>query len=131
MASAHSEDFPHDLGHVVPVRMYIAVFVALLFLTFITVAVAQYDFGWLNIFIAVLIATVKATLVAMFFMHLKYEDSTIFMYVFFPIFLLFLLIGLVFIDNPFRVDAKTGKVGMQVLEYEKSEKHGDHASADH
>lgn len=133
MADTHSDDFPHDLGHIVPVKTYTTIFGILLFLTIVTVWVAQFDFGVLNIFIAVAIATVKATLVAMFFMHLKYENSITYMYVFFPIFLLFLLIGLVFIDNPFRINAKTGQVGREgfvASEYEVKADH-DKDTVDH
>lgn len=49
---------------------YALVWAALLVLTLITVKAAGYNFGDLNIFIAMFIATVKATLVTLFFMHL-------------------------------------------------------------
>jgi len=65
-----------DGHHVLPMKVYINVFVILLFLTALTVIVAQFDFGSLNAFIAIAVATVKATLVAMYFMHLKYDDKT-------------------------------------------------------
>lgn len=90
------------LGHIVPIKIYFLVFIALLCLTVLTVVAAQFDFGNLNIIIAMLIASIKAGLVALFFMHLKYENPLTWMYVLFPIFLLFILIGGVFIDNPLR-----------------------------
>ncbi|MGH1468613.1 MAG: cytochrome C oxidase subunit IV family protein [Bdellovibrionales bacterium] len=65
-----------DGHHVLPMKIYINVFVALLFLTAITVLVAQFDFGSMNAFIAMAVATVKATLVAMYFMHLKYDEKS-------------------------------------------------------
>lgn len=65
-----------DGHHVLPLKVYINVFVTLLFLTALTVLVAQFDFGSFNAFIAMGVATVKATLVAMYFMHLKYDDKT-------------------------------------------------------
>ncbi len=52
------------------------VLLTLLALTYLTVAVSQYawlDFGRLNVWIALLIATVKASLVALIFMHLRYD----------------------------------------------------------
>jgi cytochrome c oxidase subunit 4 len=52
---------------------YLGVFAALICLTFITVKVSYYDFGSANIVIAILIATVKASLVAAFFMHLRHD----------------------------------------------------------
>lgn len=62
--------------HVLPMKVYITVFVSLLFLTAITVLVAQFDFGSMNAVIAMAVATVKAALVALYFMHLKYDDKT-------------------------------------------------------
>ena len=47
------------------------VFAALMVGTFLTVAVAQFDFGVLNIGVALAIAVCKASLVLLFFMHLK------------------------------------------------------------
>ncbi len=43
--------------------------------TAITVIVAQYQFGEYNLLIAMIIAAIKATLVALFFMHLKYDNK--------------------------------------------------------
>ena len=63
-----------------------------MFLTVITVAAAQFDFGILNVPIALLIASVKASFVALYFMHLKYEDAMTWVFATYPIFLLFLLI---------------------------------------
>lgn len=64
------------MSHVViPQRVYYLVFVTLILLTLVTVDVAFYNFGILNITIALLIATVKATIVAMYFMHLRYNPK--------------------------------------------------------
>ncbi len=52
------------------------ILVLLLALTFVTVAVTWYawsDFGSFNVWVALLIATVKASLVALYFMHLRYD----------------------------------------------------------
>ena len=73
----HLEHEPgHDDGHihVTPVQLLIAVFVALLTLTALTVFSAGFDLGPLNIWVAMGIATVKATLVALYFMHLRYDN---------------------------------------------------------
>ena len=67
--------------HILPLNLYLAVGSGLLVLTVITVIAAQMDFGQMNLLIAMGIAVVKATLVAMFFMHLKY-DNRIYMLVF-------------------------------------------------
>jgi len=97
-----TEDHSSELGHVLPKKMYVRIFLSLLFLTFVTVAVTRVDFGSFNIIIAMTVASVKALLVALFFMHLKYEDKLTWAYAIFPFILLALLIGGVFIDNPFR-----------------------------
>jgi cytochrome c oxidase subunit 4 len=61
-------------GHpIVPVRTYVAVFVGLLILTFVTWLVAQQDFGLLNTPVALGIAGFKAALVIVFFMGVRYN----------------------------------------------------------
>ena len=54
-------------------KVYTANLFALLFLTILTVAAASFNFGSANVVIALAIATVKATLVALFFMHLVWD----------------------------------------------------------
>lgn len=61
--------------HIVPVAYYVKTFVALLFLTVITVAASRVDFGAFNIVIAMLIAIVKAALVCLFFMGLRWDKG--------------------------------------------------------
>ena len=73
-------------------KLYIKIGALLMFLTVISVAAAQFDFGILNVPIALLIASVKASFVALYFMHLKYEDAMTWVFATYPIFLLFLLI---------------------------------------
>ena len=64
---------PHGLAHVMPVQILAAVWIALVFLTIATVAVTKVDLGSMNLWIAMAIATVKASLVALYFMHLRYD----------------------------------------------------------
>ena len=60
--------------HIVPVRIYVTIFLALLFGTALTVAAAFYDFPWqLNAIIALAVATTKGTLVVLYFMHVRYS----------------------------------------------------------
>ncbi|HEB52039.1 MAG TPA: hypothetical protein ENI87_02165 [bacterium] len=61
--------------HVSSAAMFFKVLVALLFLTFITVAVSRFDFGSMNMLIAMAIACVKASLVIAFFMHVKWDTA--------------------------------------------------------
>src|SRR5262249_18615151 len=59
---------------IVPVRIFFAIFLALLAGTALTVVAAFYDFPWqLNTIIALTIATTKATLVVLYFMHVRYS----------------------------------------------------------
>ncbi len=61
------------LTHALPLKLLAGVFVALLVLTFVTVAVTRFELGPLNLWVALLIAGVKGTLVAEVFMHLHWD----------------------------------------------------------
>ena len=61
-------------GHVSPKSVYYSIFGALMVLTAITVAVAFTNLGALNFPVAIGIAITKATLVILFFMHVKYSS---------------------------------------------------------
>ena len=67
----------HSSDHVVSIRLYVVVFTALLVLTAITVWTARHDFGALNTPVAMGIAVVKALLVILFFMHVKYGSRLV------------------------------------------------------
>ena len=71
-----TEDADTGLGHIVSVSTYTWVYFSLLVLTGVTLWAAYQDFGIFNIMIALLIASVKAGVVTLIFMHLNY-DSTI------------------------------------------------------
>lgn len=75
-AHAHdSHDDHHGLGHVLPVKLLAGVLGALLFLTVVTVVTGTtYLYGF-DLAIAMVIATVKATLVCTIFMHLKWDKG--------------------------------------------------------
>jgi cytochrome c oxidase subunit IV len=76
MAHATHVHEPHPVvGHLVPVSALIGTALALLVLTIVTVAVRYVDLGEANIFIALGIAVVKATLVCLFFMHLWWDRA--------------------------------------------------------
>lgn len=61
--------------HIVPVPVYLTIFGTLLFGTALTVWAAYQDFGILNLPIALAIATFKASLVVLYFMHVKYASK--------------------------------------------------------
>jgi cytochrome c oxidase subunit 4 len=62
-------------AHVSSVPFYVAVFLGLLFLTGVTVGQSYVDLGKLNIVLVILIATLKASLVVTFFMHLRWDNK--------------------------------------------------------
>lgn len=61
--------------HTVSSKMYYAIWILLLILTVVTAWVATVDLGPLNTIVALAIATVKATVVVLFFMHVKYASE--------------------------------------------------------
>lgn len=74
---SHSDEH-HGVGHVVPAKYLIATGTALLVLTGVTVGAAKVDFNAvdmpeMNIIVALAIAVLKATLVCLFFMHLRWD----------------------------------------------------------
>jgi cytochrome c oxidase subunit 4 len=69
-AHQHGEHHPH----VVSLGLLVTVFVALLILTVITVAARYVDFGEFTLAVALAIAVVKATIVALYFMHLRWDS---------------------------------------------------------
>jgi len=75
-------------------RTYIAVWAALLGLTAVTVLLSYVQMGVMNAVVALSIASVKASLVALFFMHLKGEKELVWAFALFPLgFLALLLVG--------------------------------------
>ena len=74
--------------HVLPLSIYLGIGSVLIFLTVVTVYVSFIDFGSYNLLIAMFIAGVKASLVALYFMHLKYDNK---------LYLIFFLTALLFL----------------------------------
>ena len=62
-------------NYIVPLRTYYLVFLTLIVCTAITVAVSFVDLGRFNVVVALGIAILKATLVVLFFMHVKYSGK--------------------------------------------------------
>ena len=75
--SSHHDD---QIGHIVPVKFLVFICCILLFLTAVTVWVSRYDFTAINIaemgiITALAVATVKATIVGLYFMHLRWDRA--------------------------------------------------------
>ena len=74
MATEHHDEHGHGLAHVASVKVLMGTGMTLLALTVVTVLATKVDFGAnINLAIAMAIAVIKASLVILFFMHLKYD----------------------------------------------------------
>ena len=85
--------------HIVPVRIYVTIFLVLLVGTALTVMAAFYDFPWkFNTIIALTIATTKATFVVLYFMHVRYSTRLIWVIMASALFWMAILFALTFSD---------------------------------
>lgn len=83
-------------------RLFVYIWIALLIFTGITVYAAEINLGFLNVALALTIATTKAALVTFFFMHLKYESLTFKLMVLVCFAILAIFIGFTFFDTVYR-----------------------------
>lgn len=91
--------------HIVPIKTYVLIFLALMVGTAITVWVSYYDITWFphaNIAIALVIACTKALLVILYFMHVRYSTRLTWVVVIGGFFWLLLLLLLTMTDYAFR-----------------------------
>jgi cytochrome c oxidase subunit 4 len=85
--------------HIVPIKVYISIFLALMAGTAITVWAGLQDFpGALNVIVALTIAVIKATLVILYFMHVRYSSHLIWVVFASALFWLALLFALTLSD---------------------------------
>jgi cytochrome c oxidase subunit IV len=90
--------------HIVPLKTNIAVWLVLLVLTGVTAGVAFIDLGPFNTVVALVIATCKALMVVLVFMHVKYtSEKLVKVVVFSALFFLLLLLGLSLADYTTRL----------------------------
>ena len=88
----------HDSGN----RTYMIVGGALIVLTAVTVAVSYVHLGMMNVVVALLVASVKASLVALFFMHLRQESPLVWGFALAPLVFLVLIIAGTLSDTLYR-----------------------------
>ena len=88
----------HSEHHIVPKRVYYLVFLTLIVMTWVTAFVSTVDLGRLNVFVALSIAIFKASLVILFFMHVKYGTRLTKMIVLAGMYWLILLLFIVMMD---------------------------------
>ena len=84
--------------HVIASSVYVGIWAVLMVLTAVTVFASFLELGDLNIVLALVIATIKATLVVLFFMHLYYSSKLTKVTMVAAIFFLFLLLALSMTD---------------------------------
>lgn len=71
---SHHENDAAVHAHIAPVKFYVAVFAALVAFTLLTVGLSYIHLGPANLAIAIIVASMKAALVVVFFMHLNHDN---------------------------------------------------------
>jgi cytochrome c oxidase subunit IV len=97
MNHADNEHFAPE-SHISPISLYVGIWATLMVCTGLTVFAASVDLGVFNIVVALLIATLKGTLVVLFFMHLRYSTKLTMVTVIAALFWLFIMFSLTLTD---------------------------------
>jgi cytochrome c oxidase subunit 4 len=84
--------------HIVSPKLYVGIFLFLMVMTALTVYAASIELHAWNPVVALVIATMKATTVILFFMHVKYSTRMTQIVILGALFFLFLLLGLTLTD---------------------------------
>lgn len=84
--------------HIVSLKVYYAIFIALTVLTVVTWSVAKIDLGKMNAVVAMTIAVIKATLVVLYFMHVRYSSRLTWVFVCAGFFWLAIMVALTLSD---------------------------------
>jgi len=104
MTDHHDDD--HGFAHPVPVKLLLGVFVSLVALTILTVLVNDLPLGQADIWVAMGIATLKGSLVCLFFMHMFWEKGFNVVAFFSSLFFVSLFIGFTLMDTGSYRDSK-------------------------
>jgi cytochrome c oxidase subunit 4 len=98
-SSATSHDAPHPIGHVTSVRLLLTVYFILIVCTVLTYSVSRIDLGQFNIWAALGIAVFKASLVVLYFMHLRWDSPFNALAIITALVFVSLFIGLALLDS--------------------------------
>lgn len=114
VASDHGHD-DHSGHHVLPIPVYLKVYGGLLVLTVLTILVSFADLGAMSFPAAMIVALMKASLVAGFFMHLRYDDRfNTFVFISSVIFLMiFFVLTFLDLNNRDRINTEEGNYKFQ------------------
>jgi cytochrome c oxidase subunit IV len=96
--ASHGGDGDHG-AHAVPRRILLGIYFALLVFTGITYGVSRVDLGPANIWVALLIAVIKGSLVILYFMHLRWDTPMNAICVIAAFFFVALFIGMTILDT--------------------------------
>ena len=89
---------PEDEQHIVTPKVYFIIFLSLLLCTALTIAASYLEMGPWNPVVAIAIACFKATLVVLFFMHIKYSSKLMKLTVGAGLFTFLILVGMSLAD---------------------------------
>jgi cytochrome c oxidase subunit 4 len=95
----HSHDNHPPFNHPAPKPLLYAVFGALIFFTILTVVVSNFELGAFGFPIAMFLATIKATLVCAFFMHMYWDKGFNILFFLSSVLFVSLLIGMTLLDT--------------------------------
>ena len=102
-----SDHHDHEgFAHPAPVKLLLGVFFALVTLTVVTVLLNDIPMGGMDIWVAMIIATMKASLVCLFFMHMYWEKGFNVVAFFSSLFFVTLFIGFTLVDTGAYRDSK-------------------------
>ena len=118
--------------HIIPYKVYYLVFGGLIFLTITTVITASFELGLLSVPVALAIAIVKAGLVVMFFMALKYDSRVNLLVFTIGLFFVAVFLGFTLLDTEFRGmfdKTKASTISEQQREMDERQKRSDQVDA--
>jgi len=95
-------DNTQEQPHILSYKTLFGVLALLMILTAVTIGISTIDLGKWNVWIALFVASLKCTLVILFFMHLKYENLAVKWSFAATLCFLSIMIGFVFWDTAFR-----------------------------
>jgi cytochrome c oxidase subunit 4 len=102
--------------HIVPPKIYVGIFISLMVLTAATVGAAYVNLGAMNIVVALGIASLKATLVVLYFMHARYSPKRTQLVIICAVFWLAIMLALTLSDYATRGREGAAKTpGVEVL----------------
>ncbi|MDA0873831.1 MAG: cytochrome C oxidase subunit IV family protein, partial [Bacteroidetes bacterium] len=122
---SHDEHHGH---HIVSVKTLVLVFLALVFLTVLTVVLAQFHFGALEVPIAMTIALIKASLVVMIFMALKWDNRVNATVLAVGALFVLVFISFTLLDTEFRGDL-SNTTEMTIMDQERALQAADEGAA--